>query len=171
MPDLHINDAFVFYKKFILDVSRSKAEVYRHYGFKLEGSVGSKDWEVFAAILLDDRARHGDGADLVMHEVKSAIIGGSFEYQYHRNHGLAKLKGDQEVNHVYISRSQKYEDITVYYLEREQIRPLLSQWLPALEENYAIQGRQRFRRSISSGFVRQQGILLLEIHNGELVFK
>ncbi len=85
MLTLQIQEAYSFYKKYILEHSQNKAEIYEQYGFSLQGSIGSKDWEVFAAILLNDRARRGDGADLVNYEVKSAVLGGSFEYQYHRN--------------------------------------------------------------------------------------
>ncbi|MEM8639910.1 MAG: hypothetical protein AAGG51_14010, partial [Cyanobacteria bacterium P01_G01_bin.54] len=74
----------------------------------MQGSVGSKDWEVFAAILLNDRARKGDGADLEHYEVKSATTGSSFEYQYHRNHGLDKLTDDRSVDHIFVSRSKDY---------------------------------------------------------------
>ncbi|WP_404787430.1 hypothetical protein [Altericista sp. CCNU0014] len=50
-------------KKYILEYSQNKVEIYEQYGFSLQGSISSKDWEVFAAILLNDRARRGDGAD------------------------------------------------------------------------------------------------------------
>lgn len=104
MPTLQVQEAFSFYRTYILEYSRDKAEIYRKYGFSLQGSVGSKDWEVFAAILLNDRARRGDGADLVNHEVKSAVIGGSFEYQYHRNRGLNKLTDDRDVDHIFVAK-------------------------------------------------------------------
>ena len=77
---LQVQEAYSFYRTYILDYSRNKAEIYEQYGFSLQGSVGSKDWEVFAAILVNDRARRGDGADLVNYEVKSATIVGSFKY-------------------------------------------------------------------------------------------
>ena len=91
MKPLQVQKAYSFYSTYILKYSRDKAEIYGQYGFSLQGSVGSKDWEVFAAILLNDKARKGDGADLENYEVKSATFGGSFEYQYHRNQGLKKL--------------------------------------------------------------------------------
>jgi hypothetical protein len=63
VPTLQIQEAYSFYKKYILEYSQNKSEIYEQYGFSLQGSIGSKDWEVFAAILLNDRARRGDGAD------------------------------------------------------------------------------------------------------------
>ncbi len=38
------------------------------------------------------------------YEVKSAVIGGSFEYQYHRNRGLNKLTDDRDVAHIFVAR-------------------------------------------------------------------
>ncbi len=46
MPTLQIQEAYAFYKKYILEYSQNKAEIYEQYGFSLQGSIGSKDWEV-----------------------------------------------------------------------------------------------------------------------------
>ncbi len=170
MPVLYSQEAYSFYKKFILEYSQNKAEIYSSYGFTLQGSVGSKDWEVFAAILLNDMARSGDGADLENYEVKSAISGSSFEYQYHRNHGLAKLADDQSVDHVFIARSQDYTNIEAWLVERVSMLFTFDKWLPELRQNYASSARQRFRRSVTYSFVQSKGVLLLEIKNGELSF-
>ncbi|MEL6353952.1 MAG: hypothetical protein AAFR58_19675 [Cyanobacteria bacterium J06627_28] len=143
--------------------------IYEEYGFTLQGSVGSKDWEVFAAILMGDRARPGDGADLMNYEVKSALIGNSFEYQYHKNRGLAKLQDDQAVDHLFVSRSSTYRDVHVWLVGRDKLIPVFAQWLPALQENYETGVRQRFRRSVAYGFVTQQGSKLLEVKDGSLI--
>jgi hypothetical protein len=63
VPTLQVQEAYSFYKKYILEYSQNKAEIYEQYGFSLQGSIDSKDWEVFAAILLNDQARRGDGED------------------------------------------------------------------------------------------------------------
>ena len=97
---LDIENAYEYYRQFILEYASEKAAVYAKYGFTLRGSIGSKDWEVFAAILLQDRHRPGDGADLEQHEVKSALVGNSYEYQYHRNNGLQKLANDRQVDRL-----------------------------------------------------------------------
>ena len=80
MTQLKTSEALHFYQKFILNHTIQKGQIYEQYGFTLQGSVGSKDWEVFAAILFNDRAKPGDGADLVHYEVKSAITKSGFEY-------------------------------------------------------------------------------------------
>jgi hypothetical protein len=168
VPTLQVQEAYSFYKTYILDYSRDKAGIYERYGFSLQGSVGSKDWEVFAAILLNDRARRGDGADLMNYEVKSAVIGGSFEYQYHRNRGLDKLTEDRDVDHIFVSRSESYMNVEVWLIERTKMTSTFDRWLPELLQNYETAERQRFRRSVTYGFVRSQGIRLLEISDGAL---
>jgi hypothetical protein len=168
VPTIQVQEAYSFYKTYILDYSRDKAEIYERYGFSLQGSVGSKDWEVFAAILLNDRARRGDGADLMNYEVKSAVIGGSFEYQYHRNRGLDKLTDDRDVNHIFVSRSESYTNVEVWLVERTKMTSTFDRWLPELLQNYETAERQRFRRSVTYGFVRSQGVRLLEINDGVL---
>ncbi|MEZ4591492.1 MAG: hypothetical protein R3D55_10160 [Chloroflexota bacterium] len=166
---LQIAEAYEFYKEFILNYSHRKAEIYKRYGFTLQGSIGSKDWEVFTAILLDDRARPGDGADLMNYEVKSAVTGSGFEYQYHKFHGLEKLQDDMQINHVFVARSIDFQNIEVWLVQWETITPIFEDWRPALLENYQNPGRQRFRRSVSYKFVSENGRLLLQILNGQLI--
>ncbi|WP_156815577.1 hypothetical protein [Pseudanabaena sp. PCC 6802] len=170
MPNLQVQEAYSFYRAYILEYSQNKAEIYERYGFSLQGSVGSKDWEVFAAILLNDRARRGDGADLMNYEVKSAVIGGSFEYQYHRNRGLDKLTDDRDVDHIFVARSETYTNVEIWLVERTKMISTFDKWLPELVQNYETADRQRFRRSVTYGFVRSQGVRLLEISNGELTY-
>lgn len=168
VPMLQVQEAYSFYRTYILEYSLNKAQVYEQYGFSLQGSVGSKDWEVFAAILLNDRARRGDGADLENYEVKSATMGSSFEYQYHRNRGLNKLTNDRDVDHIFIARDETYINVEVWLVERTKIIPVFDRWLPELIQNYETEGRQRFRRSVTYGFVKSQGIRILSISSGEL---
>lgn len=170
MPRLQVQEAYSFYRAYILEYSRNKKVIYEQYGFSVQGSVGPKDWEVFAAILLNDRARGGDGADLVHYEVKSATIGSSFEYQYHRNRGLNKLNDDRDVDHIFVARSETYTNVEVWLVERSKMIPTFDRWLPELQQNYETAERQRFRRSVTYGFVRSQGIRILTINGGELSY-
>jgi hypothetical protein len=43
------------------------------------------------------------GIDLAGNEVKSSENGGAFEYQYHKNTGRQKVKGDIEAGHLFFS--------------------------------------------------------------------
>ncbi len=166
LSDLDVLTAYWFYKNYLLDTTRNKSEIYQRYGF-LAPPVSFIDWEVFAAILLRDRAKSGDGADLERHEVKSAGMGSSFEYQYHKFHGLDKLEEDKSVNHVYISYTKGYQDIDVYILQDVRVATIFEGWKSELIANYQA-GRQRFRKSIPAGYVRREGLLILAIREGEL---
>jgi hypothetical protein len=166
---LQTAEAFSFYQEFILQHSQNKAMIYAHYGFTLQGSVGSKDWEVFAAILLNDRARPGDGADLLQYEVKSAVLGNSFEYQYHKHHGREKLANDKTVDHLFVTRNDSFTVVEVWLVDRSKMIPIFDRWLPELLQNYAQNSnRQRFRKSVSYGFVTQQGTKLMAINAGQI---
>lgn len=123
---------------------------------------------MFAAILVNDRAREGDGADLIHYEVKSAVLGSSFEYQYHRNRGLEKLADDKSVDHIFVARSETYTDVEVWLVGRTQMIPIFDRWLPELRQNYTAEARQRFRRSVTYAFVKHQGTQLLVISDGTL---
>lgn len=173
-PSLDVDKAFAFYQRFILGQVQDKEAIYREYGFTVQGSVVPRDWEVFAAILLRDKKKPGDGADLEKHEVKSAIHGSSFEYQYHKINGLLKLADDKGVNHVFISYSTDYKNVEVWWLPGEKLAVFFDEWEPKLIENYTPGrgGRQRFRRSIPFHFPRKDkngGILILQIKNGAVI--
>lgn len=169
MPSINTQAAYEFYKRFILDYSQDKAAIYEQYGFTLQGSIGSKDWEVFAAILMGDRASPGNGADLENYEVKSALIGNSFEYQYHRNRGLEKLQDERAVDHLFVARSSTYQAVEVWLIDRAELIATFDRWLPELQENYRAESRQRFRRSVTYRFVATQGTQLMDIKGGDLI--
>jgi len=161
--------AYNFYKQFVLDYSVNKSVVYKQYGFATI-QVNFRDWEVFAAILLNDRAKVGKkGADLMRHEVKSAIFGNSFEYQYHKRTGLEKLAEDRAIDHVFIARSSDYLEIEVWLVTPDRFADIFGRWLPELRQNYELNARQRFRRSIPYDRVSEEGTCILRIEGSHLV--
>ena len=101
LKQLECDKAYQFYKKYIFN--KEKQKLLEMHGFSIPGSVSSSDWELFAAILVGRKAAAGYGADLEGLEIKSAQMGSSFEYQYHKHTGLEKLKDDMKVNHLFIS--------------------------------------------------------------------
>jgi hypothetical protein len=170
-------NAFSFYSQYILSPVREKDELRRAYGFSGGALVLPGDWELFAAILIQaHKSHHRYGHDLAEAEVKSAKMPGSFEYQYHLNTGRQKLEGDMHIDHLFISYSADCEDVYVRVLTAEQLRHHFEPWLPRLLENYAsrreskLDGKQRFRRNIPYGVVRNVGRLILSIERGELSF-
>lgn len=164
----HLNDAYEFYRKFIYNEEHQRVITER--GFHVAGSVASVNWEVFASLLTGDKGKEGYGADLTNHEVKSSVDGNSFEYQYHLNAGKVKLHDDIEVNHIFISYSADYKDIEVRLLEGAKLKATFESWMPGLVENYEGETpKQRYRKSISYGFVKNNGVLILKTQDGNLV--
>jgi hypothetical protein len=140
-------------------------KTYKQYGFSINGLVSSNDWEVFAAILFDEKKK-AKGSDLQNYEVKSAGEGSSFEYQYHKNSGFDKIEEDKRVKHLFISYTKEYTNISVRIIEGRQLLQTFNLWKEGLQENYN-KGKQRYRKSISHGFVKKHGRLLFEIKENE----
>ena len=161
------NEAYQFYKKFIL--SEEKLKLFKIHKFQTIGSVPSIDWELFASILVNEEASEGHGTDLTTFEVKSAKIGSSFEYQYHKFTGQEKLKKDMAVKHLFISYSKNYDKVVVRLLFPYQVREMFKKWEKALNKNYSDgSNRQRFRKSIPFGFVKNNAHIIFHIENREL---
>jgi hypothetical protein len=164
----HLKEAFEFYRKFIYNEEHQAT--LKEHGFHVAGSVASVNWEVFASILTDDKGKEGYGSDLTQHEVKSSVDGASFEYQYHLNAGKVKLHEDMEVNHIFISYSPDYKDIEVRLVEGHKLKETFEKWMPGLIENYeGPTPKQRYRKSVSYGFVKSNGVLILKTQDGNLV--
>ena len=132
-------------------------------------------WELFGSILTGQKGTEGYGADLDGIEVKSAKIGSSFEYQYHLNSGPEKLEEDMKVDLYFCCYSSDYSNVKVYHLHGEQLGPeFFAKWIPLYKKNYSnkvdkSKRRQRFRKSVSNGFVTQNGECVMEIKNGSMI--
>lgn len=166
MEDSNIIKAIDFYQSRILDLK--KQQLLEEYNFSVTGNVPFQDWELFGAILVGDKKSEGYGSDLTRHEIKSAVTGNSFEYQYHRNHGEDKLIEDIELDwHVFISYSRDYRNIVVRRVPGSALEPTFRSWLAGLRDAYTGPNpRQRYRRSISYGWVAENGEIILQIKGG-----
>lgn len=175
---LHFQPAFEYYQKHI---NRTDFfELLNSHGLKTSGSVPSIAWELFGSILTGKRGKSGYGADLEGVEIKSAIDGSSFEYQYHLNTGLEKLREDQCVDHFFCSYTPDYQSFQVYFLSGKKLAPYFDKWIPEYLKNYnkgddsasvdASARRQRFRRSVPFGWVAKNGLLVMQVEAGSLVF-
>ena len=133
-----------------------------------QGSVAmSSDWEVFASMLVNDLGRKfGAGIDLANYEVKSAKRGGSYEYQYHKNTGLEKLAKDMEVGHLFFDYFDNLREVDLRYLHGSQLAVHFGKWLNEYPDPYP----QRYRKNVPYGFVKQNGVLLMTLKNGEVVY-
>ena len=169
-----IDNAFELYARHIYD--EEKIRLLTEHNLKIAGSVPPVLWELFGALLTERSGSGLIGPDLLGWEVKSEKEGGSYEYQYHRNTGAAKLKEDCEVNHLFCTYSKTYKDIVVRVMRGQDLAGnYFKSWEPNYLENYngAVpnsQRRQRFRKSISFGHVETNGILVLKIENSTLTF-
>jgi hypothetical protein len=174
---LHFRAAFEFYQTHI---NRTEFfELLKERNLKTSGSVPSIAWELFGSILTGKMGSSGYGADLDGVEIKSAIAGSSFEYQYHLNTGLEKLKEDQDVVHFFFSYASDYQSFQVFTVAGKALVPFFSKWIPEYLKNYnklgggsstdSGQRRQRFRRSIPFGWVVQNARLVMQVKDGKLV--
>ena len=174
---LRFRAAFAFYQTHI---NRSDFfQLLKKHNLKTSGSVPSITWELFGSVLTGQKGTSGYGADLEGIEIKSAIAGSSFEYQYHFNTGLDKLMEDQIVDHFFCSYSADYQSFQVYFADGESLSPFFSKWIPEYLKNYnkAVgsasvensERRQRFRRSIPFGWVSRNGHLIMKVADGKLV--
>jgi hypothetical protein len=142
----------------------------RLYGARMipTGPVAmSSDWEVFASMLVNDMGRKfGPGIDLANHEVKSAKRGSSYEYQYHKNEGRGKLKKDLEVGHLFFDYFDNLKEVDLRYAHGSAMKAFFKKWLLEYPDPYP----QRYRKNIPYGWVKENGILLMTIKDGEVVF-
>lgn len=133
-------------------------------------TVSPGDWELLAAILLrQNRASDLYGHDLEAAEVKSGGFGSNFEYQYHRNGGIEKLKRESLIDHVFIEYGDHLQNIAVRVVKGEALSKTFIGWREGLQMNYTA-GRQRYRKNVLGTFVREHGKLLFEIRNGQLTY-
>jgi hypothetical protein len=166
----NIDRAFKFYGKHIYDAE--KIQLLKDNKLKVAGHVHSVIWELFGAILTGRKAEGITGADLVGWEVKSAKEEGSFEYQYHRNAHLEKLDEDCIVNHLYCSYSDEYDGLEVRVMKGNELSAkYFSAWKPLCINKYSNPANLRFRKSIGYGHVKQNGLLVLQVLKGKLVFQ
>lgn len=166
----HVDAAYTYYVDHILGPLRAKTPFYEERQIPMEGLVSFRDWEVFAAILTDDKGSAlRSGSDLGNHEVKSAKKGGSFEYQYHRNHGREKLEHDLAIEHLFVVYESNYQNVDVYVLGPEQFTDVAESWREQLVEAYANPRNQRFRKSVSYGKVIEEGTPIMQIRDGSLI--
>lgn len=126
------------------------------------------DWEVFASILVDDMGRKlGPGIDLKNNEVKSAKRGGSYEYQYHKLAGRQKLVDDMAVGHLFFDHDNHLRDVDLRYVHGSAMKEqFFEKWLDKYPDPYP----QRYRKQVSYKWVKDNGILLMTLKDGEVVF-
>ena len=166
---LDVQAALIYFHAYMYGPYRGRVRLFQQRGLEPR-MVMSEDWEVFASILLKAMgAASRSGPDLGSHEVKSAVYGGSFEYQYHRKSWKEKLAADRCAGHVFIWHRDELSHVEVWFCEGSGLDEHFGAW--EAEAPYSEGGQQRFRKNVGAGWVRKNASLLLRIVNGEAVYE
>ena len=170
MPiSLDVEAAIVYFDAFMYGPLQSRARLFRRRGLKPRVVI-PEDWEVFSAILLRDPGRSSpSGPDLAGYEVKSAVHGNAFEYQYHKRSWRAKMAGDRQTGHIFISHRDDLAVVEVRIASGDDVAPFIDEW--ESEQPYSRPSQQRFRKSVPFRWVTNHAKLVLRIENGEVTFE
>lgn len=165
--DLDFEKALMFFHAYMYGPLQGKLRLYAARNIRSAGKALSSDWEVFASILVRDvGTKLTKGLDLSGYEVKSAENGGSYEYQYHKKTGKKKLHSDMKAGHLFFDHSDNLRNVDLRYVEGAILAEFFRKWLDEYPEPYP----QRYRKNIPFTFVRDNGILLMSLKNGEVTY-
>ncbi|MFY9620943.1 MAG: hypothetical protein WAQ99_14115 [Pyrinomonadaceae bacterium] len=165
--NLDFEKSLMFFHAYMYGPLQGKLRLYGARAIPPGSVAMSSDWEVFASMLVNDMGRKlGPGIDLTNHEVKSAKRGSSYEYQYHKNGGRQKLMRDMEVGHLFFDYDNQLRDVDLRYAHGSEMTPFFDKWLSEYPDPYP----QRYRKNIPYGWVKMNGILLMTLKDGEVVF-
>lgn len=165
--DIDIQGALIYFHAYMYGPYQGRARLFRIRGLEPR-MVMSEDWEVFASILLKSMGSPSrSGPDLGEYEVKSAVDGSAFEYQYHRHSWADKLAADRRAGHIFIWHRDELAHVEVWFCEGSAMSEHFDSW--KAENPYADDRQQRFRKSITARWVEENAEPLLCIENGEAV--
>ena len=163
--ELDFEKALMFFHAYMYGPLQGKLRLYKARKVRSVGVAMPSDWEVFASILVKDVGRKlAGGIDLARYEVKSALSGGSYEYQYHKASGKQKLADDLRAGHLFFEHSDNLRNVNLRYAHGSRMKDFFEKWLAEYPEPYG----QRYRRSIPFAWVRKHGKLLMTLTDGEV---
>ena len=162
---LDVQAALIYFHAYMYGPYRGRVRLFRARGLAPR-MVMSEDWEVFSSILIrQEGTASASGPDLGEYEVKSAVDGGSFEYQYHRNSWQEKFAADRRAGHILIWHWDELSRVEVWYCTGADLEEHFAAW--EAKNPYSTQNQQRFRQQVPAGWVRENATLLLLIEDGE----
>jgi hypothetical protein len=165
--ELDFEKALMFFHAYMYGPLQGKLRLYGARKVRSAAAAMSSDWEVFASILVKDLGRKlAGGIDLSNYEVKSAVDGGSYEYQYHKNTGKEKLAHDMEVGHLFFDHGDNLRKVTLYYAHGGQMGEFFKKWLQEYPDPYP----QRYRKNIPFQWVKKHATLLMTLVDGEVTY-
>jgi hypothetical protein len=157
----------MFFHAYMYGPLQGKLRLYGAREVHPPGAAMPSDWEVFASILVQDMGKKlAAGVDLSQHEVKSALDGGSYEYQYHKNTGKKKLRRDAEVGHLFFAHRDNLRHVDLRYAHGSSMKEFFRKWLHEYPEPYP----QRYRKNIPFQWVKKNGTLLMTLDDGEVTY-
>lgn len=165
--ELDFERALMFFHAYMYGPLQGKLRLYAARHVRSTGAVMSSDWEVFASMLVKDVGKKlAAGIDVSGYEVKSAVDGGAYEYQYHKNTGREKLAQDAGVGHLFFAHADNLQKVDLRYAHGSQMKEFFEKWLDNFPDPY----QQRYRRSIPFQWVKRNGILLMTLTHGEVTY-
>lgn len=166
---LDVYMALIYFHAYMYGPLRGRVRLYDQRGLRPRMAM-SEDWEIFASILVRNTgAGTASGLDLEGFEVKSALDRSSFEYQYHKDSWKKKLDDDRQAGHIFISHKDELRHVDVRYCDGEALSDFFDKW--ESQKPYSKESEQRFRRSISYGWVTKNATLILQIADGEATYQ
>lgn len=164
---LEFEKALMYFHAYMYGPLQGKLRLYQARNIRAAGGTTmASDWEVFASILVDDLGQKlAAGVDLSNFEVKSAVAGGSFEYQYHKDSGLKKLAHDMRVGHLFFEHENNLRNVNLWFAHGSQMKaPFFKKWRDEYPDPYP----QRYRKNIPYGWVKANATLLMTLTDGEV---
>lgn len=166
-PSLNLKDSMEFFHTYMYAPLQGKRHIYEDRGIRLGTAVAASDWEVLASLLVGSKGNGGvSGVDLGDFEVKSVLGDGGYEYQYHKETGVEKLKKDATVGHLFFNHINFLNKIELRYVHGIEAK---KEHFDVWAANYPNPYPQRYRNSISFGWAKKNAKLLLVIENGKVV--
>lgn len=163
----NILESYQFFRDYMYRPLQGKHAIYEARGIRLGSAVTPSDWEVFASLLVDAKGNGKvSGIDLGEFEVKSGINDASYEYQYHKETGKAKLLGDMKAGHLFFNHSNFLNRVELRYLDGQRAKVYFNKWL----KNYPKPYPQRYRNSLPFGWVTENATTLLTINDGSFSY-
>jgi len=157
----------MFFHAYMYGPLQGKLRLYGAREVHAPGAAMSSDWEVFASILVRDVGKKlAAGIDLSQYEVKSAFRGASYEYQYHKNTGKAKLRSDAKVGHLFFDHRDNLHHVDLRYAHGSSMKEFFTKWLREYPDPYP----QRYRKNIPFSWVTKNAILLMTLTDGEVTY-
>jgi hypothetical protein len=165
--NLDFEKALMFFHAYMYGPLQGKLRLYNARAVRAPAAAMASDWEVFASILVRDLGQKlAGGIDLSEHEVKSALDGGNYEYQYHKKSGKKKLKKDAAVGHLFFDHRNNLRHVDLRYAHGSSMKEFFQKWLEEYPDPYP----QRYRKNIPFNWVKKNAILLMTLVDGEVTF-